>query len=165
MYKPLTWSFIAALLALSCNTSPQQATPAEGGTAVAPVQQFVQGPLSGLAIRTDGYYRTQSGDVIRLMRFFPDGNVVLINGTTDIEADLPKFLIRETKGDPSLGLHNVPAVAKGDSVFFTIHPEKGELDFRGKVMSGSMLNFMRISHINGRREQLEYIFYPDASAS
>lgn len=127
--------------------------------------EVITGPLSGLPIRFDGHYRTESGDVIRLMRYFPEGRVVLINGTRELEADLHKFLIRETKGDPSIGLHNVPVEVRDDSLFFVIHPEKGDIDFRGKVSSGSSLSFERYSHINGHRERMEYIFQPDSIPS
>jgi hypothetical protein len=137
--------------------------PAEGGTT--PSTALPTGPLAGLPIRFDGHYRTESGDVIRLMRYFPEGRVVLINGTRELEADLHKFLIRETKGDPGIGLHNVPVEVKGDSLLFVIHPEKGDIDFRGKVSSGSSLSFERYSHINGHRERLEYIFQPDSIPS
>jgi hypothetical protein len=123
------------------------------------------GPVTGLPLRFDGHYRTESGDVIRLMRYFPEGRVVVINGTREMEADLPKFLIRETKGDPAMGLHNVPVIVKGDSLLFTVHPEKGDIDFRGKPSSGSSLRFERYSHINGHREQMEYFFQPDSLPS
>ena len=52
-----------------------------GGDEAAPTAEVINGPLSGLPIRFDGHYRTESGDVIRLMRYFPEGRVVLINGT------------------------------------------------------------------------------------
>ena len=125
-----------------------------GGEEAAPTAEVINGPLSGLPIRFDGHYRTESGDVIRL-----------INGTRELEADLHKFLIRETKGDPSIGLHNVPVEVKGDSLFFVVHPEKGDIDFLGKVSSGSSLSFERYSHINGHRERMEYIFHPDSVPS
>jgi hypothetical protein len=136
-----------------------------GGDEAAPTAEVINGPRSGLPIRFDGHYRTESGDVIRLMRYFPEGRVVLINGTRELEADLHKFLIRETKGDPSIGLHNVPVEVKGDSLFFVVHPEKGDIDFLGKVSSGSSLSFERYSHINGHRERMEYIFHPDSVPS
>lgn len=141
------------------NTGKTSGNPAE------PTTQVVDGPLARLPIRFDGHYRTESGDVIRLMRYFPEGRVVLINGTRELEADLHKFLIRETKGDPGIGLHNVPVEVRGDSLFFVVHPEKGDIDFRGKVSSGSSLSFERYSHINGHRERMEYIFQPDSIPS
>jgi hypothetical protein len=138
--------------------------PSEQGPAPT-VPETPAGPFAGIPLRFDGHYRTESGDVIRLMRYFPEGRVVLINGTREMEADLPKFLIRETKGDPAMGLHNVPVTVKGDSLLFTVHPEKGDIDFRGKPSSGSSLLFERYSHINGHREQMEYIFQPDSLPS
>ncbi|MEO8589842.1 MAG: hypothetical protein ABI432_10765 [Flavobacteriales bacterium] len=150
-----TFLFTFALLALASCTAP----PQEQGTRAVPAP--IMGPFRGLPIRFDGYYRMDHGDVIRLMRFFEPGNVVLINGTRDMEKDLPLFLVRDTKGDPARGLHNVPVNVVGDSLLFTVRPEKGEIDFHGKAMSGSLLRFLRYSHINGDRLMLEYIFYPD----
>jgi hypothetical protein len=122
-------------------------------------------PFSDIDIKFNGYYRAESIDVIRLMKFFPEGRVVTINGTKETEHDLHKFLSRETSSEPSFGLHNVIATVRNDSIFFTIHPEKGDIDFRGKVSSGSSLSFERYSHINGHREQMEYFFQPDSLPS
>lgn len=127
-------------------------------------QMVVTGPLAGKDIRFDGYYRNQVGDLIYLLRFFPEGRVVTVNGTTQVEKDLPAFLVRETKGNPGLGLHNVPVSVVGDSLVFITRPEKGEIEYRGAVVSSSMVRFLRHSHITGTRQQMEYVFYPDGSA-
>lgn len=156
--KPLL--FILSLLAFASCSSPTQE---DGQQADVPAP--IMGPFRGLPLRFDGYYRTDQGDVIRLIRFFERGNAVLINGTSDMEKELPAFLVANTKGNPSMGLHNVPVNVVGDSLHFTVHPEKGELDFHGKAMSGSLVRFYRYSHINGNRTMLEYIFYPDTVAT
>lgn len=122
-------------------------------------------PFKGLPIRFNGYYRDQRNEAIYLIRFFPEGRAVLINGTTEVEKDLPAFLIRETKGNPAIGLHNVMTRVEGDSIFFTTHPEKGEIDYSGKAMDGSMVRFKRYSHITGARQVMEYIFHPDSVPS
>lgn len=122
-------------------------------------------PFKGMPIQFNGYYRDQRNEAIYLIRFFPEGRVVLINGTTEVEKDLPAFLIRETKGNPAIGLHNVMTQVKGDSIFFTTRPEKGEIDYSGKVMSGSLVRFNRYSHITGARQVMEYIFHPDSVPS
>jgi hypothetical protein len=122
-------------------------------------------PFKGMPIRYNGYYKNQRNEAIYLIRFFPEGRVVLINGTTEVEKDLPAFLIRETKGNPAIGLHNVMTRVEGDSIFFTTRPEKGEIDYSGKVMDGSMVHFKRYSHITGARQLMEYIFHPDSVPS
>lgn len=121
--------------------------------------------LASLPLRFNGHYRTDNGEVIRLMRFFPEGNVVLINGTKDVEKGLHQYLVKETRGNPGMGLHNVPVTVRADSLFFTVRPERGEIDFAGKVMTSTLLRFERYSHINGKRDLFEYIFYPDSAAS
>ena len=172
MTRTIRTVLIVIIVVLGALLGAKQLHLLPGGNAGKPVDPgeasqaaVINGPLAGLPIRFDGHYRTESGDVIRLMRYFPEGRVVLINGTRELEADLHKFLIRETKGDPSIGLHNVPVEARGDSLFFVIHPEKGDIDFRGRISSGSSLSFERYSHINGHRERMEYIFQPDSIPS
>ncbi|MBK8611904.1 MAG: hypothetical protein IPN85_00145 [Flavobacteriales bacterium] len=120
---------VIALLTLLLLLRELHLIPSEQGPAPT-VPETPAGPFTGIPLRFDGHYRTESGDVIRLMRYFPEGRVVVINGTREMDADLPKFLIRETKGDPAMGLHNVPVTVKGDSLLFTVHPEKGDIDFR-----------------------------------
>ena len=122
-------------------------------------------PFDGLALRFDGYYRNQIGDLLYLIRFFPEGRIVTVNGTTEVEKDLPRYLVRETQGNPTLGLHNVPVTVVGDSLIFITHPEKGEIEYRGGVASSSMVRFVRHSHITGTRQLMEYVFYPDSTAS
>lgn len=121
------------------------------------------GPLADTGLRFDGYYGQRIGDLIYLIRFFPEGRVVTVNGTKDVEKDLPAYLVRETRGNPALGLHNVPVSVVGDSLVFITHPEKGEIEYRGAVVSGSMVRFIRHSHITGTRQMMEYVFHPDGA--
>lgn len=127
-------------------------------------EQVVTGPFEGKPLRFDGYYRNQVGDLLYLIRFFPEGRVVSVNGTTQVEKDLPLYLVRETRGNPGMGLHNVPVSVIGDSLVFITRPEKGEIEYRGKVESSSMVRFVRNSHITGTKQLMEYIFYPDSAA-
>jgi len=131
-------------------TDPQAAAPAEG-------------PLVGTGLRFDGYYRFTAGNLIYLIRFFPEGRVVTVNGTKDVEKDLPAYLVRETRGNPGLGLHNVPVNLVGDSLVFITRPEKGEIEYRGTVVSGSMVRFLRHSHITGTRQLMDYVFQQDGT--
>ncbi len=127
------------------------------------VQQAADnGPFSGLGIRYDGYYRDSRGEVLYLVRFFPEGRAVLVNGTKDLEKTLPDFLERDISSNPANGLYNIKVDVRGDSMFFMTRPEKGEISYRGKVMSGSVVRFNRYSHITGAEQNMEYIFYPDS---
>lgn len=156
--RPLLILATLLVTATSC-TDPGGAATSSGTKAVD------QGPFAGLGLRYDGYYRDSRGQVIYLIRFFPEGRAVLINGTKEVEQDLPKFLVRETKGNPSMGLYNVKVDVRGDSLHFMTRPEKGEISYRGKVMNASLVRLHRYSHINGSSHDMEYIFYPDSSAS
>ncbi|TXI78844.1 MAG: hypothetical protein E6Q44_10325 [Flavobacteriales bacterium] len=129
-----------------------------------PSTTSTDGPLVGSGLRFDGHYRYTVGNLIYLLRFFPEGRVVTVNGTQEVEKDLPAYLVRETRGNPGLGLHNVPVDLVGDSLVFITHPEKGEIEYRGVVVSGSMVRFLRHSHITGTRQLMEYVFQPDGTS-
>ena len=91
--------------------------------------------------------------------------MVSVNGTTQVEKDLPQYLIRETKGNPTIGLVQCSDDrVEGDSSVYTTRPEKGEIEYRGNVVNGSMVRFLRHSHITGTKQVMEYIFYPDERA-
>lgn len=152
-------ALFAAVLFISLGACTEPGNDTAQGTGSVPAP--IIGPFQDLALRFDGYYRYDVGQVIYLIRFFPEGRAVLINGTKDVEADLPKFLVRETQGNPGMGLYNVMPEVRGDSLFFTTHPEKGEIDYSGNVVDGSLIRFLRWSHITGSRQVMEYIFYPD----
>lgn len=119
------------------------------------------GPFDGLGIRFDGHYRCERGSLRYLIRFFPEGRVVLVNGTKDVEATLPDFLIPETKGNPNIGLHNVMASVKGDSIFFVTTAMRGEISYRGKATASDRVRFFRHSHITGADFDMEYLFVSD----
>ena len=144
-------------------TSPGTPVPASPGQSVD--QRTEKGPFAGLGLRYDGYYRDSRGEVLYLIRFFPEGRAVLINGTRDVENDLPFFLTREIQSAPTQGLYNIKVDVRNDSLFFTTQPERGEISYRGKVTSGSTVRLLRHSHINGHERIMEYIFYPDSAAN
>lgn len=139
--------------------------PSASGPGTVRTVPVVEGPFTGSPLRFDGYYRNKIGELLYLIRFFPEGRVVTVNGAMSVEKDLPKYLVRETQGNPGLGLHNVRVNVVGDSLVFTTHPEKGEIEYRGVVPSGSMVRLIRHSHITGTKQLMEYIFYPDSVAS
>ncbi len=143
----------------------QMRKPSASGPGSVQTAPVVEGPFTGMPLRFDGYYRNRIGDLLYLIRFFPEGRVVTVNGAMAVEKDLPKYLVRETQGNPGLGLHNVRVNVVGDSLVFITRPEKGEIEYRGAVASGSLVRFIRHSHITGTKQLMEYIFYPDSVAS
>ena len=132
---------------------------------VAPTPPPGPRPFAGLPIRFDGHYREQRNEAVYLMRFFPEGRIVMINGTTEVDSTLPGFLIRETKGNPAIGLYNVAPRVTGDSIHFTTYPEKGEIDYAGAAVDSVSVRFKRYSHITGARQLMEYEFRADTPAS
>jgi len=159
MKRTLLLPFFVALM-VSCTTDPLPQQEANGQS-VQEVQPAGPSPFEGLAMRYDGYYRDSRGRVLYLIRFFPEGRAVLINGTKEIENDLPKFLTRETQGNPTMGLYNEMVEVRGDSLFFMTHPEKGEISYKGTVENASLVRLLRHSHITGKEQIMEYVFHPD----
>jgi hypothetical protein len=121
-------------------------------------------PFDGLPIRYDGHYREQRKEAVYLMRFFPEGRIVMINGTADVDSTLADFLVRDTKGNPAIGLYNVMPRVVGDSIFFTTRPEKGEIDYAGAFEGNGLVRFKRHSHITGARQLMEYEFRADEAS-
>ncbi|MEZ4757066.1 MAG: hypothetical protein R2817_09580 [Flavobacteriales bacterium] len=131
-------------------------------TVVPPVE--APSPFENLPIRYDGHYREQRSEAVYLMRFFPEGRIVMINGTADVDSTLADFLVRDTKGNPAIGLYNVMPRVVGDSLFFTTRPEKGEIDYAGAFEGNELVRFKRYSHITGARQLMEYEFRADEAS-
>ncbi len=122
-------------------------------------------PFQGLGIRHDGHYKNEDRGVVYLIRFFDNGNAVLINGRSDVAEGLSQYLVKDALGDPAIGWYNVPVTVKEDSIFFKTYPTKGEIEYRGNVPSTSTVRLLRHSHITGTQEIKDYIFQPDNSPS
>lgn len=135
----------------------------EGSEATDATPPEPAGPFHGLGLRFDGYYVETRGNLLYMVRFFPEGRAVLINGSSDVKDQLPPMLVRDAKGDPSIGYYNVPVVVRNDSMFFTTHPSKGTIDYSGVVADASCVRFLRHSNINGNQQIKEYLFRPDPS--
>jgi hypothetical protein len=162
--KPVLLALAAALtVALAWRTLKQKHGPPASAKPAAQATASI-GALQGTGIRADGYYICERGNLRYLMRFFPEGNVVTINGMKDMEAELPKFLTPSTKGNPAMGLHNSAYTVQGDSVRFVTRPERGEISYRGKAESPELLRMHRHSHITGVDYDMDYRFRPDASS-
>mgnify|MGYP001252680233 CR=1 FL=1 len=67
-----------------------------------PTALTTKGALEGTGLRFDGYYVHRVGDLFYLIRFFPEGRVVTVNGTKEVQKDLPAYLVRETRGNPGM---------------------------------------------------------------
>jgi hypothetical protein len=160
--KTLLLALIAmALVALLVGRISKGTAPPAPGQ---PVAGDGPSPFEGLPIRYDGHYREQRNEAVYLMRFFPEGRIVMINGTADVDSILHKFLVRGTKGDPAMGLYNVLPRVVGDSIFFTNRPEKGEIDYAGAFDGNELVRFNRYSHITGARQLMEYEFRADGAS-
>ena len=114
--------------------------------------------LPNTSVRTDGYYREDVGGLVYMIRFFPEGNAVLINGSAQVADSLPPLLTPNAIGNSAMGWYNVPVTYEQDSLFLVTRPERGNIDYRGNVTNDSTLRFERYSHINGDRRIKEYIF-------
>lgn len=115
-------------------------------------------PLTGTKLRFDGYYKHTMGNINYLMRFFEDGHVVLVNGPEEDGSELHKFLVKDTQGNPGIGLHNVPVNLRNDSLFFVTKPGSGEIFYSGVVLMPEAVRFMKYSNITGKRAVQDYGF-------
>lgn len=122
-------------------------------------------PLNGTRLRFDGFYRAESAKVVYVVRFFPAGHAVLANGTLDVEHELPKLLVPNAVSAPRVGHYNVPVQARGDSLYFITHPLRGEIEYRGRLVDPTHLQFARHSHITGDHRVMDYLFQPDGVMS
>lgn len=150
-------SLIIGLIAATClacgtGSADPQKTPSSQEQPARP------GPFSGLAMRFDGYYMATNDGVMYMVRFFPEGNAVLINGMGDGPGELPARLVRDAVPDPLVGYYNVLVEVDGDSLFFTTTPRRGEIYYRGAFTDANTLHLHRHSEITGRKEMLEYVF-------
>lgn len=116
--------------------------------------------LTGTQLRFDGYYKHTMGNINYLMRFFEEGHVVLVNGPEEDGSELHKFLVKETQGNPGIGLHNVPVTLRNDSLFFVTKPGSGEIFYSGVVLMPEAVRFMKYSNITGKRAVQDYGYVP-----
>lgn len=153
---------VLALLALVAkHFLPLADTPAAGDPQE--IEAVPEGVLAGTGLRFDGYYMEQRGKLLYMVRFFPEGKAVLVNGTDDLLGELPALLVPDATGDPTMGYYNVPVQLRNDSLFFTTTPEKGTIDYSGIVVDNERVRFLRTSNINGSEQVKEYLFMQDPS--
>jgi hypothetical protein len=150
---------LALLALLAKQFMPPSSGPAD--TANTQGEPLLEGVLVGTGLRFDGYYLEVRGGLLYLIRFFPEGKAVLVNGTSDLRDQLPPLLVPTAKGDPAMGYYNVPVELRNDSLFFTTTPEKGTIDYSGTVVNDTLVRFLRHSNINGSEQTKEYVFQPD----
>ncbi|MDX9749524.1 MAG: hypothetical protein RBT71_00385 [Flavobacteriales bacterium] len=150
---------LLAVACMACGTAPD---PQRQGRP-APVDPAPDGPFATLPMRFDGYYMAENDGVMYMVRFFPGGNAVLINGLGEGPGDLPAKLVPDAVPDPLVGHYNVPVEVHGDSLFFTTTPRRGEIHYRGAFIDAQTLRLHRRSDITGRQDVLEYRLRPDPS--
>lgn len=148
---------ILVLVLCACGPGPDQVS------VDTPERPVGSDAFLGTRIRYDGYYMAGNKGVFYLVRFFPQGNAVLINGMGDAVGDLPLKLVRDAQPDPLVGHYNVPVQVVKDSLFFTTTPRRGEIDYSGRCVHPDTLRLYRHSHITGRKEILDYVFQADGS--
>ena len=174
--KHATYLLLALALAACTYRSDAPQAQAGGGTdanpapavpgSTAPGGEFhPNSPFNGLDLRYDGYYREQLENILYLIRFFPEGRVVLVNGTTEVADQLPPMLRRDAVGDPAMGYYNEMVDVRNDSLFFVTKPLRGEISYRGVVASPDKVVLLRHSHITGVQGVKEYTFVPDGEGS
>lgn len=121
--------------------------------------------LSDAGVRFDGVYRYQPpGTKLNyLMRFFPEGNVVLVNGpdTTPRASLLRLRLVQNAPQSPNEGLYNVSVVHRNDSLLWVTYGTKGSIDYAGVMLGADSVRFNKYSHVNGRSGTMTLLFEPD----
>ncbi|MCB0792114.1 MAG: hypothetical protein H6595_01140 [Flavobacteriales bacterium] len=168
MKAQLVFPITALLLATSC-TGPGKEEGADSGTAAEPEAKAAPArkaapdltPIVEGFLRFDGVYHAQNGQVDYFIRFFPQGNAVMLAGFPDAKVDLRSGLKPDMPEGFSNG-HNVPVRIEGDSILFSTSNMKGDISYHGFRTDPEHINFRKHSHINGREAEMEYVFesYP-----
>lgn len=120
-------------------------------------------PLDGSGLRFDGTYRSSRGNVHYLMRFYRQGFAVILNGSdsTPGQEQLRSYIDPRMASVPRSGFHNVPVITQEDSLFIVTSTERGNIDYRGAIVTPDSLSFIKYSHINGARALVGYSFEAD----
>jgi hypothetical protein len=98
-----------------------------------------------------------------LLRFYPQGFVVMVNGIDSTEgcSELRKYIDPRSGSKPNLGIHNVPVIHAGDSIFMVTPTGRGNIDYRGRIVTPDSLSIFKYSHIQGGKGLLGYVFDAD----
>lgn len=171
MNRLLSSLIASALLLPTACTSPDKdasATPPAptGELPLDSIARMLHGPLVplvGTGLRFDGVYHWGNEGRHQLLRFYPQGFVVMANGmdTTDGFRDLRKYIDPRSGSKPNLGIHNVPVIHTGDSIFMVTPTGRGNIDYRGRVITPDSISIFKYSHIQGGKGVLGYVFDPD----
>lgn len=123
-------------------------------------------PLEGSALRFDGLYKGEMGKVVQLIRFYPQGFAVLVNGpdSTPDKHILSAYIDPRAASMPERGFHNVPVVVRGDSVYMVAKLRHGTLDYRCRLHRPDSLAVFKHSHVTGSKALVGFTFLPDSSA-
>lgn len=155
---------LSATLLAACGDDgpgPEEQAP---GTMEQPTQPATPAltPLPEGALHVDGVYRAKLGGVGYVMRFFPEGYVMNTAGMAKDADGLKNLLVPSTPVDGNSAVHRSAVRINGDSVLFTTHSMKGEIDYHGLRLGTDSIRFRKYSHINGRDVTVTYFFEPDA---
>ena len=154
----------ASLLAACNGDDPAPEGTAEGSTEqqAPPAPAVTLTPLPEATVRVDGVYRARLGGVGYMMRFFPEGYVMHTAGMAKDADGLKVLLVPSTPTGGNSAVHRSAVRLAGDSVLFTTHGMKGEIDYQGLRLGTDSIRFRKYSHINGRDVTVTYFFEPDA---
>lgn len=165
MKAPLCVLFLSAGLLFSCGTSSSdEKTSADPVATPTPVTVETGDPLNTTGLRFDGPYRLLLGGTVYFMRFYPEGNVVMVGGPQSGSVGLAGMLEQNVASRVEEGLHNVPVSYRNDSLFFVTHPVKGDITYAGVVLSPDTVRLLKHSLINGKKGVFDYVFQADPAA-
>lgn len=164
MRELLLLSTAAMILLASCAEEPK---PVKAPEPVAPTPETVVtgDPLNNTGLQFNGTYQESLGNVIYFMRFFPEGNVVMVNGPSKDKENLRRMLVKDALTNGDIGFHNVPVRFRNDSLVFSTFPRKGEISYNGVVASPDTVRLLKYSHINGRKLLVDLVFEADTIGS
>ena len=123
-------------------------------------EAFTGTPLDGSLVRTDGVYAARTKGLVYFMKFFPKGNAVIVGGPKKSE-ELLHSLLKEDAVQGESNVHNVPVTLRNDSILFVTKAMKGEIEYRGELLTGDSIMFLKHSHINGKKAFVTYSFEPN----
>jgi len=162
---PLFVPILSAILLAACGSDAPPPTEQVGGSVEQPARPAPTAALTPLpegALHVDGVYHAKLGGVAYVMRFFPEGYVMNTAGMAKDADGLKTLLVPSTPVDGNSAVHRSAVRINGDSVLFTTHGMKGEIDYQGLRLGTDSIRFRKYSHINGRDVTVTYFFEPDA---
>lgn len=121
------------------------------------------GRLKGTWVRFNGVYKTVFDKKAQYLRFYPEGNVTSVLGSSVQDPSSLKSLMKQDIPNGENMIKNTMVTLEGDSLFFTTKGMKGLIDYRGARVDGdaNSLRFLKHSLITGRKGFFEFTFEAD----